>query len=290
MAKERLTNPRIIDLLKDKENIDLPIYGEIIENPNLPIYGEKVENPEIPIYGEITELKGKVKPITPITKIGHTFTFQSVLKDKNNYEIDDLELAVQYFDYSEAKWVTIGTSKTEEGIFKLNYADKLGVFSTMPLFRLANNQTSEIYQYGATFTVKIARTRTTSTVDFGEIMIVDKSLANDLPTDGIDDAVLVGIPCYLANYFTEKTEEPNDIFNSNPNAVMMPNLIGYTETACSQILLSYGLKLDPIYQYTYTDNENIINGQSVKQSVIEGHIVNRGEIITVLFAKKSITK
>ena len=75
----------------------------------------------------------------------------------------------------------------------------------------------------------------------------------------------------------------------NPNAVIMPNLIGFTETACSQMLLSFDLKLDTIYQYIDPENKDIANGQSVKQSVAAGDIVNRGDIIAVVFAKKIIS-
>jgi len=73
---------------------------------------------------------------------------------------------------------------------------------------------------------------------------------------------------------------------SNPNAIEMPNLIGLTETLCNQLLLSLGLKLDAIYQNT--NNSKAVNGQSIKQSVPEGIIVNSGETIAVVFAKKIV--
>jgi len=72
----------------------------------------------------------------------------------------------------------------------------------------------------------------------------------------------------------------------NPNEIIMPNLTGLTETFCNQLLLSLGLKLDAIYQNV--NNAKVANGQSIKQSVPEGDIVNSGETIAVIFAKKIV--
>ena len=74
------------------------------------------------------------------------------------------------------------------------------------------------------------------------------------------------------------------VSDSNPDALRMPNLIGITETLCSQILLSFGLNLDSIYQYT--DKEDVVNGQSIKQSIPAGNIINGGETVAVVFVKK----
>jgi len=65
------------------------------------------------------------------------------------------------------------------------------------------------------------------------------------------------------------------------NELFMPNLIGLTETVCSQVLLSCGLKIDPIYQYSAN-----AKGGAVQQSVLPNTMVNKGEVITIVFAKK----
>jgi len=245
-----------------------------------------------------------LKPVTPLKKTTQGFIFTSLLLNLQK----DTELAVQYYDYEKAKWITLGTSLTEKGKFEYSYANKLEVFTEMPLFRLADNKslngiTPVIYQYGTHFSVKLVRTVMTTTVNFGEVIIVDKLLYDYMPKDAIDNTILVGFPAYLTKVLksTEKPDNPPPplpppplepeeeepvYINSNPNAVVMPNLFGLTETACTQILLSFGLKLDPIYHYT--KDEQYANGQSLKQSVSAGDYVNRGEIITVLFAKKSI--
>jgi len=263
---------QITDILTDKK---------ITQVTNLKDLETKIE---LPTGGIIEKIK-----------VGAIYTFKSVLKGKNNSEIEDSVVAVQYYDYTEEKWVTVGTSAIKEGVFSLNYRCDADFFPVMPLFRLANNlslneKLPKAYHYGGVFSVEkiVSKISTiTTTVDFGEIIVVDKSDIKKLPIDAIDNAVLVGVPAYLANFLTgieqEKPIEP-EYMNTNPNAVGMPNLIGLTETACSQLLLSIGLKLDSIYQYFYT--EDIATGQAIKQSVEAGTYVNRGEVITVVFAKK----
>jgi hypothetical protein len=311
---------QITDILTDKKNIQTTDLKDL----KVEIAAEQKMQPntEQPVEKKLEPLKEQIlepvidpliiKPIKPIEEgIEQLYTFKSVLKNKNSKVIEDLVVAVQYFDYGTLNWVTLGKSATSKGIFKLDYSIKSDLFPTMTLFRLVDNlslneKQHKVYQYGGIFSVekKITKTVITliSNIDFGEIRVIDdseikqlpKNVIINIPTDAMDNAVLVGFPVYLeklTHYLTEEKKESKEIeaepiiINPNPYAIRMPNLIGLTETACSQSLLSLGLKMDSIYQYFYT--ENIANGQAIKQSVEAGSYVSRGEVVTLAFTKKS---
>lgn len=62
---------------------------------------------------------------------------------------------------------------------------------------------------------------------------------------------------------------------------IMPNCIGLTETAVRRILKNAGLRLNPVYQ----KNESVVNGDSFKQSPIQGTGVQPNQLVTVIFSK-----
>ncbi|WP_046758274.1 PASTA domain-containing protein [Kordia jejudonensis] len=63
----------------------------------------------------------------------------------------------------------------------------------------------------------------------------------------------------------------------------MPNILGLTETAVRKILLNNGLKLDAVYHPT--TNENLVAGQSFKQSPAPDASIIEGQEVIVIFAK-----
>lgn len=63
----------------------------------------------------------------------------------------------------------------------------------------------------------------------------------------------------------------------------MPNILGLTETATRKKLSEYGLKLDAIYHPT--NDENLIEGQSFKQSPAPNTTIVEGQEVVVIFAK-----
>ncbi len=67
------------------------------------------------------------------------------------------------------------------------------------------------------------------------------------------------------------------------NGLKMPNILGLTETAVRKVLLDYGLKLDAVYHAT--DNQNLVEGQSFKQSPAPEATIEEGQEVIVIFAK-----
>jgi len=63
----------------------------------------------------------------------------------------------------------------------------------------------------------------------------------------------------------------------------MPDVLGLTETAVRKTLLDHGLKLDAVYHPT--DDANLIEGQSFKQSPAAGAGIVEGQEVIVIFAK-----
>ncbi|SNR14110.1 PASTA domain-containing protein [Tenacibaculum jejuense] len=63
----------------------------------------------------------------------------------------------------------------------------------------------------------------------------------------------------------------------------MPNVLGLTETATRKKLSEYGLKLDAIYHPT--NDANLIEGQSFKQSPAPEANIVEGQEVVVIFAK-----
>lgn len=61
----------------------------------------------------------------------------------------------------------------------------------------------------------------------------------------------------------------------------LPNLLGLTETAVRRILDSLGLRLNQVIQ----NNQKVPNGDSFKQSPVEGASFNSNDVVTVIFSK-----
>jgi len=193
--------------------------------------------------------------IRPKSKCNYYFSGTLMEGEQSN----TVDIAVQCFDADALCWITLVDSKVlprEE--FTLTYSATSDTFSTMPLFRLVSNEEQiEEFQYSTSINVKKGTNKKTSStdiyIDFGEIGVIDVK---------------------------EKREE---VIIPKPNAVLMPNLVGLTETACNRALISLGLRLDPVYKY---GNNDAGYGQACKQSAAAGNYVRKGETITVVFIKK----
>ena len=69
--------------------------------------------------------------------------------------------------------------------------------------------------------------------------------------------------------------------NRENTSAVMPNCIGLTETAVRRILKNAGLRLNPVYQ----KKDTVVNGDSFKQSPIQGTGVQPNQLVTVIFSK-----
>lgn len=75
-----------------------------------------------------------------------------------------------------------------------------------------------------------------------------------------------------------------DITPVNPretNGLIVPNLIGLTETAVRKVLKKLGLKLNPVYQ----KKDSVVNGDSFKQFPTQGVSAQPNQLVTVIFSK-----
>jgi|GEM_PF-5352015 len=75
-----------------------------------------------------------------------------------------------------------------------------------------------------------------------------------------------------------------DITPINPretNGLIVPNLIGLTETAVRKALNKLGLKLNPVYQ----KKDSVVNGDSFKQYPSQGINAQPNQLVTVIFSK-----
>lgn len=61
----------------------------------------------------------------------------------------------------------------------------------------------------------------------------------------------------------------------------LPDVTGLTETAVRRVLKSLNLRLNPVYQ----KNLDVVNGDSFKQSPVEGDAIQPNQLITVIFSK-----
>jgi hypothetical protein len=66
-----------------------------------------------------------------------------------------------------------------------------------------------------------------------------------------------------------------------PQTGTMPDLLGLTETAVRKILVSLGLRLNPVFQ----NNQQVVNGDSFRQSPAAGATFNTNDFVTVIFSK-----
>ncbi|WP_299675070.1 PASTA domain-containing protein [uncultured Dokdonia sp.] len=71
------------------------------------------------------------------------------------------------------------------------------------------------------------------------------------------------------------------------NELIVPKLIGLTETAARNYLEKFSLRLDPVYQLIDTENSILSEGQAFKQSPEPGTITTPDTTITVIFAKNN---
>jgi hypothetical protein len=71
------------------------------------------------------------------------------------------------------------------------------------------------------------------------------------------------------------------------NELIVPKLIGLTETAARAYLEKFSLRLDPVYQLINTTDSSIIEGQAFKQSPEPGTVTTPDTTITVIFAKNN---
>jgi predicted nucleic acid-binding Zn-ribbon protein len=81
-----------------------------------------------------------------------------------------------------------------------------------------------------------------------------------------------------------------DITENETSAVselIVPKLIGLTETAARAYLEKFSLRLDPVYQLMNTTDSPIIEGQAFKQSPEPGIVTTPDTTITVIFAKNN---
>ncbi|WP_299216823.1 PASTA domain-containing protein [uncultured Dokdonia sp.] len=69
--------------------------------------------------------------------------------------------------------------------------------------------------------------------------------------------------------------------------LIVPKLIGLTETAARTYLEKFNLRLDPVYQLMNTTNSPIIEGQAFKQLPEPGTVTTPDTTITVIFAKNN---
>lgn len=74
----------------------------------------------------------------------------------------------------------------------------------------------------------------------------------------------------------------NDLSSINTATNVLPNIIGLTETEVRKKLQNYGLKLNPIYEFSDTR----VIGQAFKQFPESSVEIVEGSTITVFFAKK----
>ena len=81
------------------------------------------------------------------------------------------------------------------------------------------------------------------------------------------------------------TITPRDFNLPNTATNPMPGMNGLTETEARKKLLSYGLKMNPVYQQT---DQHVI-GQAFKQSPEAGTQIIEGSTVTVIFAKEKET-
>ncbi|MFC4636426.1 PASTA domain-containing protein [Dokdonia ponticola] len=71
------------------------------------------------------------------------------------------------------------------------------------------------------------------------------------------------------------------------NELIVPKLIGLTETAARNYLEKFSLRLDPVYQLIDTENSILSEGQAFKQSPEPGITTTPDTTITVIFAKNN---
>jgi hypothetical protein len=71
------------------------------------------------------------------------------------------------------------------------------------------------------------------------------------------------------------------------NELIVPKLIGLTETAARNYLEKFNLRLDPVYQLIDTENSTLSEGQAFKQSPEPGITTTLDTTITVIFAKNN---
>lgn len=71
------------------------------------------------------------------------------------------------------------------------------------------------------------------------------------------------------------------------NELIVPKLIGLTETATRNYLEKFSLRLDPVYQLIDTENSTLSEGQAFKQSPEPGTVTTPDTTITVIFAKNN---
>lgn len=71
------------------------------------------------------------------------------------------------------------------------------------------------------------------------------------------------------------------------NELIVPKLIGLTETAARNYLEKFSLRLDPVYQLIDTQNSTLSQGQAFKQSPEPGTTITPDATITVIFAKNN---
>ncbi|PTX59785.1 PASTA domain-containing protein [Kordia periserrulae] len=98
--------------------------------------------------------------------------------------------------------------------------------------------------------------------------LLDYESAKDVNSAAISDITLDIVPSQ--NTVTIEKDE-------------MPNVLGLTETAVRKVLQTYGLRLDAVYHAT--KDENLVEGQSFKQSPAPGNPVEEGQEVLVIFAK-----
>ncbi len=77
--------------------------------------------------------------------------------------------------------------------------------------------------------------------------------------------------------------QANELNTTNTNSHKAPTVIGLTETEARKKLMSYGLKMKPIYQLVEKDKYTI--GQAFKQSPDNTDELIEGSTVTVIFAK-----
>jgi len=250
------------------EQIEEPVIEQIEE----PVIEQKIETIIIPKVAQVKEKETLVnEPVkSRLGRVIDSITGVFIKpKSKCNYyfsgtlnegeQSNTVNIAVQCFDAEALCWITLVVSKVfPREQFNLTYTTTSDTFSTMPLFRLVSNEEQiEELQYSTSINVKKGTSKKTSSidiyVDFGEIGIIDVK--------------------------ERKVEE----IIPKPNAILIPNLIGLTETACNRALLSLGLRLDSVYKY---GNNDAACGQAIKQSVAAGNYVSKGETITIVFIKK----
>lgn len=84
-----------------------------------------------------------------------------------------------------------------------------------------------------------------------------------------------------------KIDIAEDITSTTTGDLVVPKLIGLTETAARKYLERFNLRLDPVYQFINTESSSISEGQAFRQSPEPGEVTPPDATITVIFAKNN---